>query len=203
MSSADFTGRFVCVRCGTTTDTSEPWTGCQACASVGVNAQVLAEYRAVDGEIHAQKDAPGVFRYARRLPVPPGIEPVSLGEGGTPLVDADKLAQEIQVGRLFFKDETRNPTWSYKDRLAAVAVTDAHRRGAETIALATTGNHGAAAAAYAAAAGIDCVALPLTSVPTTMKVLMQSYGAQVLALNTPADRWRLLGEAVTRLGWVP
>jgi threonine synthase len=91
----------------------------------------------------------------------------------------------VGLKHLFFKDESRNPTWSYKDRLAAVAVTKALERGAEVVVVATTGNHGAAIAAYAAIANVRCVALTLESVPKTMKVLMQSYGAEVVALRKP------------------
>ncbi len=67
----------------------------------------------------------------------------------------------------------------------------------------TTGNHGAATAAYAAAAGLRCVALTLASVPLTMKVLMQAYGAEVVALERPPDRWALMRSAVEEWGWVP
>jgi threonine synthase len=75
--------------------------------------------------------------------------------------------------------------------------------GAPAVVVATTGNHGAATAAYAAAAGIRCVALTLASVPLTMKVLMQAYGAEVVALASGPDRWKLMGEAVAERGWVP
>jgi threonine synthase len=105
--------------------------------------------------------------------------------------------------RVVIKDESRNPTWSWKDRLAAVAVTRAMERGSDTIVVATTGNHGAAAAAYAAAAGLSCVALTLASVPETMKTLMQVYGADVVALPAPADRWHLMRELVRTRGWEP
>jgi threonine synthase len=104
---------------------------------------------------------------------------------------------------LYLKDEARNPTWSYKDRLAAVAVTKAVEAGAETVVVATTGNHGAAAAAYAAAAGLRCVALTLASVPLTMKVLMQVYGARLVALRSGPERWALMGAAVAERSWVP
>jgi threonine synthase len=107
------------------------------------------------------------------------------------------------VGELWVKDESRNPTWSYKDRLAAVGVTKAREDGAEVVVVSSTGNHGAAAAAYAAAAGVRCVVLTLESVPLTMKVLMQSYGAHVVALREPTDRWVLMREAVREHGWVP
>lgn len=196
-----YTGRLACVRCGFEADTATPWAGCTACAGQGVHANILPIYG--HGSVEPDVAQPGIFRYRNRLPVPATAAPVSLHEGATPLVDAGPLTAQVGVGELWFKDEARNPTWSYKDRLAAVAVTNARAGGADTVAVATTGNHGAAAAAYAAVAGIRCVILTVEWVPTTMKVLMQSYGADVLALPTPPQRWTLLRQAVEQWGWVP
>jgi threonine synthase len=199
-----YAGELVCARCGSATDDVAPWYGCPRCLGEGVHANILPRYDLKSlAELPLELSQRGVFRYRDLLPIEPEAIPVTLAEGGTPLLSAATLADEIGVGRLWFKDESRNPTWSYKDRLAAVAVTVARHRGAETVALASTGNHGAAAAAYAAAAGLDCVVLTLASVPLSMKVLMQSYGATVLALDNGPDRWKLLGEAVREWGWVP
>ena len=198
-----YLGQMACVRCGTRVDDLAPWEGCPDCRAAGAPANVLPVHQVVEGPVPRREGEPGIFRYRDLLPVADDVEVVSLSEGGTPLLPADRLAEQVGVTKLWFKDETRNPTWSYKDRLAAVAVTVARARGADTVALATTGNHGAAAAAYAAAAGLRCVALTLASVPETMKVLMQSYGADVVALEKPADRWTLLAEGVRRRGWMP
>jgi threonine synthase len=148
-------------------------------------------------------ESPGLFRFRRLLPVPPGAVPVSLGEGRTPLLRWERLGDAVGVPQLYVKDETRNPTWSYKDRLAAVAVTAARAAGAGTVVVGTTGNHGAAAAAYAAAAGMRCVAVTLPSVPETMKVLMQVFGADVVAVPRSEDRWSLMRMLVSERGWVP
>jgi threonine synthase len=146
---------------------------------------------------------PGLFRYRDLLPLREGTAPVSLYEGGTPLVPVPLLAQRLGVEHLLIKDETRNPTWSYKDRLAAVATTKAVEMGVDTVVVASTGNHGAAVAAYAAAAGIRCVVLTVESVPPTMKTLMQVYGAHVVALRSPPDRWKLMAQLVAERGWLP
>lgn len=147
-------------------------------------------------------DDPGLFRYRSLLPVGDGPV-VSLHEGGTPLVPVPALAEHVGVPGLYVKDESRNPTWSYKDRLAAVAVTQAVQRGRDTVVVSSTGNHGAAVAAYAARAGIRCVVLTLASVPQAMKTLMQAYGAQTVALERPTDRWVLMRQLVEQRGWVP
>ncbi len=147
-------------------------------------------------------DDPGLFRYRALLPIGDGPV-VSLHEGDTPLVPVPSLAADVGVRAVLVKDESRNPTWSYKDRLAAVAVTQAVQRGRDTVVVSSTGNHGAAVAAYAARAGIRCVVLTVASVPLAMKTLMQSYGAQTVALEDPADRWVLMRRLVDERGWVP
>jgi len=99
--------------------------------------------------------------------------------------------------------ETQNPTWSYKDWLAAVAVTRAAQDGADTVVVSSTGNHGAAVAAYAARAGLRCVVLTLASVPLAIKALMRGYGAIVAAVEESAARWAIMREGIEQRGWVP
>ncbi|WP_217617193.1 pyridoxal-phosphate dependent enzyme [Cellulomonas sp. GbtcB1] len=159
----------------------------------------------LDGALPAPGSGPGVFRFAPLLPVDPAGPLVSLGEGGTPLVPVPRAAEAagLAEGALLVKDESRNPAWSYKDRLAAVAVTKAVQQGHDTVVDASTGNHGAATAAYAARAGLRCVVLTVASVPETMKTLMQSYGADVVAFDDPRDRWVVMRAGVEQRGWVP
>ncbi|MGW3954900.1 threonine synthase [Streptomyces sp. NPDC004752] len=147
--------------------------------------------------------ARGAAAWRQALPVPGSAPFVSLGEGDTPLLPLDRLGADLGVGRLLLKDESRNPTWSWKDRLAVTGISRAAADGAETVVVATTGNHGAAVAAHAAAAGLRCVALTLTEVPVTMLTLMQVYGAEVVAYEHGPDRWRVMAEAVHAHGWVP
>jgi threonine synthase len=195
-----FTGRLACARCLTDVSLPAGYWGCPSCAARGIPENVHPVYDLGAGT-SVDPDMPGLFRHRRLLPI--DAEPVSLGEGNTPLLPWERVGRATGVPRLFCKDETRNPTWSYKDRLAAVAVTAARAAGADTIVVGTTGNHGAAAAAYAAAARMRCVALTLESVPETMKVLMQVYGAHVAAVPRPEDRWTLMRRLVTERGWVP
>ncbi len=158
------------------------------------------DLREQDG-IPVDRTQPGLFRYRDLLPLSRRTPPISLHEGNTPLISAAPLARRVGAGRLFIKDESRNPTWSYKDRLAAVAVTKAVELGMDTVVVASTGNHGAAAAAYAARAGLRCVVLTQATVPATMKTLMQVYGAEVVALRSGPERWALMAQAVAEWGW--
>ncbi len=197
-----WTGLLRCQRCASEYPEDQAFTGCPRCVAEGIPMNVYPTYDLM-GDISEDPAAPGLFRHRRLLPLREGDVPVSLGEGDTPLLPMPRLGSEIGLDRLFIKDETRGPTWSYKDRLASVAITRARSSGADTVVVGTTGNHGAATAAYATAAGLRCVAITLVSVPETMKVLMQVLGAEVVAVGEPAERWALMRAAVAERGWVP
>lgn len=199
-----------CPRCGARTPESREWArvfaGCPRCREVGVavNLAVKVDLARVgehwrDGFPRAPKS---LWRFGDWLPVR-GDRPVSLGEGATPLVPLERLGKRLGLSRLYAKDETQNPTWSYKDRLCSVAITHAVECGARVITIASTGNHGASTAAYAARAGLPCVIFALASVPDTMKTLMQAYGAAVVACPTSESRWALMRQGIERLGWYP
>jgi threonine synthase len=96
-----------------------------------------------------------IAEYADRLPVPADCTPVSLGEGGTPLLHAPALSERTGC-EVYLKVEGANPTGSFKDRGMTVAVTLAAARGATMVICASTGNTSASAAAYAARAGLGC-----------------------------------------------
>lgn len=198
-----YTGRLACVRCGTEVAEAAAFGGCSRCADEGVPSNLAPGYVIRPGPLPRDDGQPGLFGYRALLPLDAADEPVSLGEGHTPLLPLGGLGDQLGLSGLWLKDESRSPTWSYKDRLAAVAVSKARAAGADTVVVATTGNHGAAVAAYAAAAGLRCVALTLTSVPATMRTLMQAYGADVVAFDQPRDRWTVMDAAVTERGWVP
>jgi threonine synthase len=96
-----------------------------------------------------------LWRYRELLPLFPGESPVTLGEGWTPLIHAVRLGAALGLRQLFVKDESPNPTNSFKARGQSVAVTRARALGATTLSVPTAGNAGCAMAAYAAAAGLD------------------------------------------------
>jgi threonine synthase len=99
---------------------------------------------------------PTMWRYREMLPLFPGESPVTLGEGYTPLLHTTRLGEAVGLPHLFVKDESFNPTNSFKARGQSTAVTRARALGATTITLPTAGNAGNAAGAYAAAAGLRC-----------------------------------------------
>jgi threonine synthase len=202
-----YTGRLACQRCNTGYDEQAAYALCPVCREQGVNVYPSPVYdlTGVTG-LPAPHSQRGVLRFSDLLPFGTslaGHAPQGLGEGDTPLLRLSRAGAAVGLESLWLKDESRNPTWSYKDRLAVVAVNKALAQGADTVVVSSTGNHGAAIAAYAARLGVRCVVLTLESVPQAMKVLMQSYGAQVAALREPAGRWAVMRDGVQQRGWVP
>lgn len=134
-----------------------------------------------------QRRAPGLWKYAEALPVQHAEHRLTLGEGGTPLLPARRLARAVGVRRLWLKDESRNPTGSFKARGACVAVSRARELGATALALPSAGNAGSAAAAYAAAAGLPLhVAIPRDT-PATIRAELRALGAQILEVDGLLD----------------
>lgn len=197
----------VCPRCGAEYPPGPLFDGCPACrrGGLGVNLWPRYDETAVARTFIRAKLAErswDMWRYSELLPVDLGRR-VALGEGGTPLTELPRLAGRYGLARLYAKDETRNPTWSFKDRLAAVAVSRALEAGARVVLDSSTGNQGAATAAHAAKAGLPAVVFTFGRVPWTMKVFMAAYGAMVLQIDDDAARRRTLEACVRELGWYP
>ena len=120
-----------------------------------------------------------MWRYREWLPLEPEQQAISLGEGGTPLLEAPRIAQRHGFARLLVKDESVNPTGSFKARGLAVAVTRASAAGARAFVVPTAGNAGVALAAYAARAGLTArIYAPKTTPPTILSQI-RSYGAEL------------------------
>ncbi|PSQ53994.1 threonine synthase [Halobacteriales archaeon SW_8_65_20] len=127
-------------------------------------------------------DGPGLWRYESLMPFPASVA-VSLDEGNTPLVEAPTLADELGVGEVYIKDEGRNPTGTFKDRGQAMAMTAAAQHGAETVALATAGNAGQAASAYAANADIDSEVFVPTRASFVNKAMINVHGGEMTVVE--------------------
>ena len=130
-----------------------------------------------------------IERYARWLPVSDVTPRITLGEGATPCVEAQRLGESLGLGRLHFKLEGLNPTGSFKDRGMVVAVARALEDGSRTIVCASTGNTSASAAAYAARFGLRCiVVVPEGRVASGKLLQARVHGAQVIAVRTGFDQ---------------
>lgn len=124
-----------------------------------------------------------IWNYASSLPPLDPAHRISLGEGGTPLVASRRIGQELGVPHLHFKMESANPTGSYKDRFAAAAVSYLRASGRRACLGTSSGNTGAAVAAYAAVAGLPCVLAIVDTAPEGKLRQMQAYGAQLFKLR--------------------
>ncbi|WP_458206207.1 threonine synthase [Haladaptatus sp. NG-SE-30] len=108
---------------------------------------------------------------------------VTMDEGATPLVECPNLAEEMGVGRVLLKDEGRNPTGTFKDRGQTMAVTAATQHGASDVALASAGNAGQAASAYAARAGLDSHVFLPTRSGFTNKAMVNVHGGDLTVVE--------------------
>jgi threonine synthase len=126
-----------------------------------------------------------LWRYAHRLPVEPLV---TMGEGDTPLVEANHLSERTGC-EVWLKLEGANPTGSFKDRGMTVAVSAAMREGAQAVICASTGNTAASAAAYAARAGLrGAVIVPQGKIATGKLAQALMHGARVIALRGNFDQ---------------
>jgi len=146
-----------------------------------------------------------IWRFADRFPSPPLAHRITLGEGQTPLLASRNIGPANGM-RLFFKLETGNPTGSYKDRFAAAAVADMLARGIRRCVATSSGNTGAALAAYCAAAGIACEIAVVETAPVEKLQQMLAYGAALVRIHgfgADADITRRAIDAVRRRASLP
>ena len=177
--------------------------GCPATSTPDIQYPLALDYDfgRLPGDFFARDAYPGIRRWAELLPpLAPGL---SMSEGGTPLVAAPRLAEWAGIGgEVYIKDESRNPTGSHKDRLNLCTVSAAVLSGAPGVTVASSGNHGAAAAAYAARAGLPCVLFITEGTEPHLVRMVSAYGAAVVPLPRPLRRV-LMRELVHRAGYHP
>jgi threonine synthase len=143
-----------------------------------------------------------LWRYRELLPLFPGESPVTLGEGFTPLIHATRLGRALGLSQLHIKDESLNPTNSFKARGQSTAVTRARALGATTLSVPSAGNAGCAMAAYAARAGLDARVFLPRDVKRPFVDECALYGATTALVDgLITDAGRLAAETGRPLGW--
>jgi len=146
--------------------------------------------------------SPTLWRYRECLPLPKNHNPVTLGEGMSPLLSAPRLAHHLGLDELLIKDESQLPTGSFKSRGLCLAVSMANRFGLKTLAIPTAGNAGGALAAYAARAGMTCHVFMPEDTPLINKLECVLAGARVhLVKGLINDCGALVRRGVERFGW--
>jgi len=190
--------RLDCLGCGAHVDLTRPRSTCPVCDQPLVSTYDLASVAAETGPGDLGRYGSDLWRYRAVLPFAPDFPLVRLGEGGTPLRSLPRLAAELGLDRLWLKDESGNPTHSFKARGLALAVNGALAFERSGVALPSAGNAGSAAAAYAAAGGIRCrIAMP-EDTPEAFVLEARSLGAEVrLVPGTIADAGSVLA------AWAP
>jgi threonine synthase len=145
---------------------------------------------------------PTLWRYRELLPLPLNEEPVTLGEGMTPLLPCPRLGKQLGLSQLYVKDESQLPTGSFKSRGMTTAISMAKSLGVKRVALPTAGNAGGAAAAYAARAGIECFVFMPHDTPVVNQFEARLYGAKAFRVNGLInDCGKIVKDGAERMGW--
>ena len=170
-----------CSDCGTTAAPDGLPTVCTACGRPW-----LVRYPTRQHPVTERAEARhrhGMWRYRSFLPLAPGEEPVTLGEGDTPLLRAPRLAATLDLGDIWIKDEGCNPTGSFKSRGLSAAITRAVHGGAKHFTVPTAGNAGVASAAYAARARATVRVFAPRTTPKTILAQIVSFGGDLVLLD--------------------
>ena len=193
-----------CRACGLDTDPIAAHV-CTACFGP---LEVVYDYDGMAAEVTREQIAAGprsVWRYAPLLPELPGADPtarVDLQAGLTPLQPAPRLAAALGLRELWLKNDTTNPTWSFKDRVVTVALTVARQLGFDTAACVSTGNLAGSVAAHAASAGMDAVLLVPADLERAKIATSAVYEPTLIAVEGSYDDCNRLGaEAAGERGW--
>jgi len=203
-----FTG-YTCSICGHSYGPDEVT---YTCPKDGGNLDVVLDYDAIrkkyqPGDLTSRSNPqgfPSIWRYLPLLPVsaPAGeATPLHL-VGGTPIYSLPRQAKKFGIKHLWLKDESRNPTASFKDRASAVVVTRAREIKAEVVVTASTGNAGAALAGMAAAVGQKAIIFAPRSAPPAKVAQLLVFGAQVILVDgSYDDAFDLTVKASQEFGW--
>ncbi len=180
----------------------EPLTICEECFGPLEPAYDLERVDGTRFREQAEASAPTLWRYQALLPGGPDVERLDLGAGFTPLRRADNLAARLGLHTLWIKDDSVNPSNSFKDRVVSVAITMARTFGFEAISCASTGNLANATGAHAAKAGMPCYVFVPEDLERAKILATEAYGAKVVAVKGSYDDVnRLCSEVAETLPW--
>ena len=178
------------------------------CPKDGGNLDVVLDFESINKKYQAEdilsRTENSLWRYLPLLPVgdPPGASTPLHVAGWTPIFALPRLAEKLHLKHLWLKDESRNPTASFKDRASAVVVTRAIETGSDIIVTASTGNAGAALAGMAAAVGQKAIIFAPKSAPPAKVAQLLVFGAKVILVDgTYDDAFDLTIQAANEFGW--
>ncbi|MCH7663316.1 MAG: threonine synthase [Chloroflexi bacterium] len=200
--SSSFLTHLECSECARVYDSGKLQTYCHEC-----DAPLLARYdnesiRSKVSRDDISSQPRGIWRWSALLPVSDPSHQTSLGEGDSPLLALNRLGNLLGISNLYLKDESCNPTGTFKARGLAVAVSSAIELGVEHFVIPTAGNAGGALAAYCARAGVDAEIIMPSDAPEINQLEVRATGANLILVDGLInDAGRLSAELAEKNGW--
>ena len=190
-----------CSACGKAYEPGKLYNLCECGKPLMVAYDLEAAVRTLTRESLAGRE-PSLWRYREVLPLDDQRNKLTLGEGMTPLLKADRLGANVGLSNLFIKDEGVNPTGSFKARGMAVAISMAKELGVQKLAVPSAGNAAGALAAYAAKAGLPAFIFMPRDTPKANIIECQQTGAQVTLIDgLITDCGKIIAERKEAEGW--
>ena len=197
-----FVSHVECTICDARHDAKRLLTVCEKCGQMLAVRYDLARVTASVTKDALRLRAPGMYRFRELTPLDDAERPVTLGEGGTPLLELPRLAAHLGIGKLWAKDEGQNPTGSFKARGLGMAITRARTLGARGFVIPSAGNAGGAAAVYSARCGLPCVVIVPRGTPSAAVAEAQIAGAHVFTIEgSIATAGKVAANVAPQLGW--
>ncbi len=200
---ADAVRLFRCLECGAEEGPETDHSTCPAC---GGNLDMVWDFddlrRLIDRDAIDRSTDDSLWRFHPLLPLHDDFGPPPLRVGGTPLYETAALARRVGIERLYVKDDTGNPTASFKDRASLVAALRAKECGIATVACASTGNAAASLAGIAAALGMESIIFLPADAPPAKLTQIRIAGARIFRVRgSYDDAFDLCEKAAARFGW--
>lgn len=195
-----------CAKCGKEYDESSvpPNDGCGGRIDFEFDLEIIKETITRES---LERRTPGLWKYFELMPLRDRRNIVTLGEGGTPLVDSKMFADAWKLKNLSLKIETVNPSGSFKDRPICVGVSRALEDGAKTVSAASSGNAAASMSTFAARAGLQAVVFVPEDAPKGKLIHLRTLGAKVFRVKKVKEgidpTTTLLHAAIAEFGWTP
>ena len=191
-----------CYACGCSYDASKLQTYCADCLAPLLACYDLESARSNLDRDEFQRRPAGMWRWCELLPVHEPGNMISLGEGDTPLLHLGNLGTELGLSQLYAKDESINPTGTFKARGLSAAVSKARELGVKKVIIPTAGNAGGAMAAYAARGGLEAFIFMPEDTPAANITESRAVGAEVVLVDgLISDAAGLAAEKAQAEGW--
>jgi threonine synthase len=197
-----FVSHVECTVCAHRHDAKRLLTVCERCGQMLAVRYDLARVAAAIGKEMLRPRAPGMYRFRELTPLDDGEEPVTLGEGGTPLLAFPRLAAHLGLRHVWGKDEGQNPTGTFKARGLGLTITRNRTLGARGFIIPSAGNAGGAAAVYGARAGLPvAVIVPRGTPPAAIAEALIARARVFTIEGSIATAGKIVARVAPEIGW--